>query len=81
MFACVSNQTECLKTLLSHSLQHANNGKTFCFEEFILTYLGDKSDQFECFAHAIKFNNFDLLSALVNDAKINPEGLEDSKSG
>lgn len=81
MFACVSNQTDCLKTLLAHSLQHADNGKPFCLEEFIQTYVGDKNDQFDCFAHAIKFNNFDLLRALVNDAKINPDGLEESKSG
>lgn len=67
--------------MLSHGLDLASKSSDFDHNSFIREHIGDGNDQFECFEHALTYKNFDLLRALVNEAKINPDGLKDATSG
>ncbi len=66
IFACCTNQLECLRILFEHGMKHTSQSH----EKFVNEWIGGKAEQWDCLFFAVKNNNADMLSYLLNTVKL-----------
>ena len=66
VFACHSNQLDCLKMLYEHGRSNSNDNQ----QQFVQMWIGGDSEQRDCLFYAVRHDNADMLSYLLSDIKL-----------
>ena len=66
VFACHSNQLDCLKLLYDHARSNSNDSQ----EQFVQMWIGDSPEQRDCLFYAVEHENADMLSYLLSEVKL-----------
>ena len=77
VFACFTNQLECLQILFSHGKQLSKADHS----SFIKEWLGGDAEQRDCLFYAVGHNNADLLSYLLTEVKLGPRVNDKNEEG
>ena len=66
VFACYTNQLECLQILFEHGKELTSHDH----ETFIKEWLGGANEQRDCLFYAVNNNNAEMLSYLLSNVKL-----------